>query len=213
MLLFPSRWTEAVTRSSAQHKTFTARKELEQHVREAQKSDAIGRLAGGVAHDFNNLLTIINGQADLLLSKLHAEDGTYLGLREVRDAGQRAAQLTRQLLSFGRRAMVHPQVLDLNATVLGSAHLIRRFLGEHIKLDLQLSSEDVFIIADSSQMDQLILNLVVNARDAMPHGGVLTIATKRIHQDAIDSMNIPGAVQATTSRCWCVILAPECPTK
>ncbi len=171
----------------------TARKELEQHVREAQKADAIGRLAGGVAHDFNNLLTIINGQADLLLSKLQPENKMHLGLREVRDAGQRAAQLTRQLLSFGRRAMVHPQVLDLSATILDSAHLISRFLGEHIKLDLQLQSDDAFVIADSSQMDQLILNLVVNARDAMPQGGMLTVITKRVNQEAIDAMNVPGA--------------------
>ncbi len=171
----------------------TARKELEQHVRESQKADAIGRLAGGVAHDFNNLLTIINGQTDRLLSQLRQDNVLQSGLKEVRDAGQRAAQLTRQLLSFGRRALIDPQVLDLSLIVAESAHLIRRFLGEHIHLELDLESTNAYVIADASQIDQLILNLVVNARDAMPQGGTLTIVTRRVNEASMMAMHIPDA--------------------
>ncbi len=183
--------------SGARHIIGTAQdvtrgRELEQHVRESQKADAIGRLAGGVAHDFNNLLTSSMGRR-IACYLITPRQVLQSGLKEVRDAGQRAAQLTRQLLSFGRRALIDPQVLDLSLIVAESAHLIRRFLGEHIHLELDLESTNAYVIADASQIDQLILNLVVNARDAMPQGGTLTIVTRRVNEASMMAMHIPDA--------------------
>ncbi len=154
----------------------TERKRLEDQLRQAQKMEAVGRLAGGVAHDFNNLLTIISGYSDLLLT-VPLADADREAVSAIRDAGERAAALTRQLLGFSRQTILQPQALDLNAVVVDMGKMLRRLIGADVQLTI-LPGEDVgFVKVDPSQLDQAIVNLAVNARDAMPDGGALTLET------------------------------------
>ncbi len=152
-------------------------REREDQLRQAQKMEAIGQLAGGVAHDFNNLLTAINGYADLLMSTAEKRDSAHSWLKEIRDAGERAADLTRQLLAFSRRQVLQPQVVDLNAIVRDTERLLRRVIGEDVELACNLDPHTGAVKADPNQIHQLLMNLAVNARDAMPAGGRLTIST------------------------------------
>ncbi len=154
------------------------RQRLEEQLRQAQKMEVVGRLAGGVAHDFNNLLTAINGYSDLLLEDLPAEGHEHEQVAEIRKAGERAARLTRQLLTFGRQQVVAPQVLDLNALVQGAAALLQRVIGEDVKLATALDPDLARVKADRGQLEQVLLNLAVNARDAMPTGGRLQVRTQ-----------------------------------
>jgi two-component system, cell cycle sensor histidine kinase and response regulator CckA len=153
---------------------------LDEKFREASKIEAIGRLAGGVAHDFNNLLTVINGHADLLLMEKNRSDPDWESLSAIQDAGDRAARLTQQLLAFSRRSMIEPKVLDLNSLVFESAKLLRRLIGEDVSLGLSLSPDLHSIKADQGQIEQIIINLAVNSRDAMTHGGKLSISTRNV---------------------------------
>jgi PAS domain S-box-containing protein len=155
----------------------TESKRLEEQLRQAQKMDAVGRLAGGVAHDFNNLLTVITGSSQLISRRLEPEDPIRGELDQVLRAADRAANLTRQLLMFSRRQLVEPRTLDLNALVSDTYRMLQRIIGEDIELVLKLGFELPTIRADASQIETVILNLAVNARDAMPDGGRLTIAT------------------------------------
>ena len=154
-----------------------ALRERDEQLRQAQKLEAIGRLAGGVAHDFNNLLTVINGYSELLLNGLDAGDPRRGYAKNVRDAGEHAAELTRQLLAFGRKQLLRPSVLDLNVIVRDIERILRRIIGEDIALMCTLDPSVGGVEADPHQMQQVLMNLCVNARDAMPHGGTLTIAT------------------------------------
>jgi len=156
---------------------------LESQLAQAQRLESIGRLAGGVAHDFNNLLTIINGYGDLALTSADASPVIKAHLREIRKAGERAADLTKQLLAFSRKQVLQPKVLDLNAVVHDSEKMLRRMIGEDIELDCRLSEPLWHIVADPGQMHQVIMNLAVNARDAMPEGGTLTIETSNVVLD------------------------------
>jgi PAS domain S-box-containing protein len=155
----------------------TARRALEEQLRQSQKMDAIGRLAGGVAHDFNNLLTVINAEADLLLCDLPEPHPQREALTAIRDAGWRAAELTAQLLVFSRKAIVAPKILDLNQVVTTSARLLRRVIGEDVRLLTELAPAVPQVKIDPGQLEQVLMNLAVNARDAMPRGGLLTITT------------------------------------
>lgn len=155
----------------------TSRRILEDQFRQSQKMEAIGRLAGGIAHDFNNLLTVICGYSEILLHELPPDDSSRDALNEIRKAGDRAASLTRKLLAFSRKQVLEPDILDLNALVGDCENMFRRLLGEDIRLTITLAPDLGKIKADPSQIDQVLLNLVVNARDAMPRGGELAIAT------------------------------------
>jgi PAS domain S-box-containing protein len=160
----------------------TTRRSLEQQIRQAQKMEAVGRLAAGIAHDFNNLLTVINGYSEMLLEG-ELEEGMQDKLRSVRAAGDRAATLTHQLLAFSRQQVLQPRVLDLNAMVRALEPLLRRSIGEDIELTCRLAADLQPVQADPSQIDQVLMNLVVNARDAMPEGGRLEIETGNAELD------------------------------
>ncbi len=143
----------------------------------SQKMDAIGRLAGGVAHDFNNLLTAIQGHAELLLADLPADSPIQPDLREIAEAARRATALTRQLLAFSRKQVLQPRVLDINAVVGELEKILRRLIGEDVSLDIELDDDAGFCQIDPTQIEQVLINLAVNARDAMPQGGKLSIRT------------------------------------
>jgi PAS domain S-box-containing protein len=155
----------------------TDRVALEGQLRQAQKMEAVGRLAGGIAHDFNNLLTAILSYVDFLLVSLGADHPARDDAEEVRKAAVKAADLTRQLLAFSRRQVLQPKLLDLNAIVIEMEKLLRRLIGEDVVLYTNLAADLGPVRADPSQLEQVIVNLAVNARDAMPHGGTLTIET------------------------------------
>ncbi len=157
---------------------------LQEQLTQAQKLESLGRLAGGVAHDFNNLLTVINGYSDLLLHGDPPRETYRKRLEQIRQAGRRAAELTHQLLAFGRKQMVQPKVLDLNQLVLETEQMIQRLLPENIEIVTRLDASLDTVEADPSQIHQILLNLVLNARDAMPEGGRLTLETTNAIVDA-----------------------------
>jgi two-component system, cell cycle sensor histidine kinase and response regulator CckA len=157
----------------------TERKRLEEELRQSQKMDSLGRLAGGVAHDFNNLLTVIRGYADVLTRELSEGDPRLGEVREIRRAADRATTLTRQLLALSRRQVLLPREVDLNALVQEMEQMLRRVIGENITIVTLGGADTGLVRADPGQLEQVLLNLAVNARDAMPAGGTLTIETKR----------------------------------
>ena len=161
----------------------TQRNQLEEHLRQAAKMEAVGMLAGGIAHDFNNLLTIINGYSQILLSALDPGDPNHTAVEQIMKAGERAAALTRQLLAFSRRQVMQPKVLNLNQLLSGLESMLRRLIGEDIDLRLAPAHDLGHVSADPGQIEQVVMNLVVNARDAMPRGGILTIDTQNVELD------------------------------
>ena len=154
------------------------RKRAEEELRQSQKMEAVGRLAGGVAHDFNNLLTVIKGNAELALDDLGPKEAVRVELQEIERAAERASSLTRQLLAFSRKQILNPQTFSLNAMVVEVGRILRRTVGEDIELQIVLDPELGAVRADPGQIEQVLLNLVVNARDAMPRGGTLVIETR-----------------------------------
>jgi two-component system cell cycle sensor histidine kinase/response regulator CckA len=179
------RWLEALGKNLLQepsvralvvnYRDITERKSLQEQFYQSQKMEAVGRLAGGVAHDFNNLLTAIIGYSDIALEQLPLQSETRHAIQEIKKSGERAALLTRQLLAFSRQQVLSPQLLDLNQVVLEVSHLLRRLIGEDIELVTVPRLPLGRVKADPTQLEQVLMNLAVNARDAMPQGGRLTI--------------------------------------
>jgi PAS domain S-box-containing protein len=157
----------------------TERRLLEDQLRQAHRLESVGRLAGGVAHDFNNLLTVIGGRAHLLLSRLRRDDPSRRDVELIKKTGARAAELTQQLLAFSRRQVLQPKVLNLNDVVSSLESILHRLIGEHIELVTALAPGPLTIKADPGQLEQAVMNLALNARDAMPTGGRLSISTAR----------------------------------
>ena len=154
------------------------RRRLEDQFRQSQKMEAVGRLAGGIAHDFNNLLTAIKGHVELIMEGVQPHDAIRADLEEIRNSADRAAGLTRQLLAFSRKQLLQPREVELNDEITNMESMLSRLIGEHVRLILDLSAEKTLVKVDPTQMQQVILNLVVNARDAMPDGGPVTIRTQ-----------------------------------
>ena len=175
--------SQTITHFIAIKEDISERLSLEAQYRQAQKMESVGRLASGIAHDFNNMLTVINGMADLVLERLEPSDVAHADVQEIKRSGERAATLTRQLLAFSRQQILAPQVMDLNAAVTGMASLLKRLLGEDVDLVVVQSPDLGRVKADPGQVEQVITNLAVNARDAMPLGGKLTIETKNVELD------------------------------
>jgi PAS domain S-box-containing protein len=161
----------------------TDRKRLEEQLAQSQKMEAVGQLAGGVAHDFNNILTAITGYSDMLVRKLRRDDPLYANAEEIRKASDRASALTRQLLAFSRKQVLKAEVVDLNAVVADISKMLQRLIGEHIELVTRARRQGAYVKADRGQIEQVIMNMAVNARDAMPNGGKLFIETDLVTLD------------------------------
>jgi PAS domain S-box-containing protein len=187
--------------NGAKEKTFelfaedvTERRALEEQLRQSQKMEAVGRLAGGIAHDFNNLLMVISGYSEFLLDRLGPEPALRGPAQEISSAAGRATSLTRQLLAFSRKQMLAPKILDLNSVVTESMKMLRRVIGEDIELVMNPATRLGTVRADSGQIEQVIMNLAVNARDAMPAGGKLTIETSNVSLDEEYAQSRPPLV-------------------
>lgn len=178
----------------------TDRKRAEEDVRQVHKMEAIGRLAGGIAHDFNNLLTIIRGHCEELLSKLPAGSAERQHVEAVTQTEERAAMLTRKLLSFSRRQQLHPEVLHLNTVLREMESLLGRLIGEHIQIVTHLDPAVGQVLVDPIQLEQIIMNLIVNARDAMIQGGTMTLETRNVELDEGFARQHRGAVPGEYAR-------------
>ena len=174
-----------MARAAAAHmsglvRDITERTQLELELRQSQKMEGIGQLAGGIAHDFNNLLTVIQGNSDLALDGLDPTSPSHADICEIKRAAMSAAALTKQLLAFGRRQVLQPRPIELRAVTLEIQNMLSRLIGDNIELVLNLDEAAGCVLADPGQIEQVIINLVVNARDAMPDGGRITISTKTV---------------------------------
>lgn len=168
------------------------REQLKDQLRQAQKLESIGTLAGGVAHDFNNILTVIIGLAQLVLSRTKKSDPNYSNLEGILNSAERAADLTKQLLLFSRKEEVELKIIDLNETISNLRKMLKRLIGENIKIHNNFNHNIGKIEADKNQIEQVLTNLVVNAKDAMPEGGDLTISTEKVHLDGVEAKNFPN---------------------
>ena len=173
----------AISHFVAVKRDLTERRRLEAQFLQAQKMEVVGRLAGGVAHDFNNLLTVINGNAELALTSIDEHHPVAADLKQIREAGVRAASLTRQLLAFSRKQIAKREPVDLGNLLAGFRGMLQRLIGEDIKLHVSGNAEGTQVLADASQMEQIVLNLAVNSRDAMPVGGDLWIDVRPVELD------------------------------
>ncbi len=165
---------------------------LEERYREAQKMETVGRLAGGIAHEFNNLLTVIGGYSDLLLKGFRPDDPSREAVQEIAGAAARAATLTRQLLAFGRKQVLRPRVVDVNGVVSGMRPILERLLGGHVEVDIRLQAALGRVSVDRGQLEQVVMNLAVNARDAMPRGGRLTFETRDVDARSAPPSGFPA---------------------
>jgi signal transduction histidine kinase len=179
------------------------RVKLENQLRQAQKMEAVGRLAGGIAHDFNNLLTAIRGNAELMSHRVRRDPAMAAEVEEILHAADRAASLTRQLLAFSRKQVLQPVALDINEIVSGVSRMARRIIGTDVQLRIALAPSVSQILADPAQVEQVLLNLIVNARDAMPSGGTIMVQTGNVQLGA----GAPEIVQAGIAPGPFVVLA------
>ena len=193
--------TASVVRDSDGNPEFTVgmvhdvsdRKQLEERLYQAQKLDAVGRLAGGVAHDFNNLLTVITVHSGFLLGSLDPREvGLRADVEAIEQAAQRAASLTQQLLAFGRKQVLQPRIVDLNSIVVDTNKMLHRLIGEHIEVVTALGSDLGDVQADPGQVEQVLVNLALNARDAMAEGGTLTIRTANVDPEQVPTDEAAG---------------------
>jgi signal transduction histidine kinase len=168
----------------------TARRALEEQLRQSQKLEAIGRLAGGVAHDFNNILMSIIGAADLLLMQIGLDHPARGEAEEIKQSVDRGAGLTRQLLAFSRRQAVRSRVFALGTIVRGMDTMLRRLIGPEIEFEIKCGPEPLMVLADSGQIEQVVLNLVVNARDAMPQGGRIIVGVEEVDVDDAEAATV-----------------------
>ncbi|MEM1175677.1 MAG: ATP-binding protein [Pseudomonadota bacterium] len=182
-----------VLAQDARNRSEAEGKRLQERLIQAEKMESVGRLAGGVAHDFNNMLAVILGQTEIALSQLTEGDPGYNSLKEIQQAGQRSSRLTQQLLAFARRQPVNPEVIDLNHSLESMISMLRRLIGESVTLDWQLQDNLWPVRVDPSQLDQIVVNLCVNARDAMGGRGRVRIATNNLHITAADIDELPEA--------------------
>ena len=215
-----SDWGDWFPRSSAPYGSGTSAAERkkaeealiqsEKQFRQAQKMEAVGRLAGGIAHDFNNLLTVIMGYSHVLSTEFGPQHPLRSKIEETQKAGERAAMLIRQLLAFSRKQPLEPKNLSLNNIVTNLESLLRRLIGEDIRLVIKLDPSNGRVRADQAQLEQVLMNLVVNARDAMPKGGTLTIETAQVELAKNPrSITSPRCRQDPTSNCPSAIPAVE----
>jgi two-component system cell cycle sensor histidine kinase/response regulator CckA len=200
----------AITHFVATQRDITERKKLESQFRQAQKMEGIGQLAGGVAHDFNNMLAVIQMQAELLKDEGNLSPDQTESAAEICLTVQRAAALTRQLLLFSRREVFQPRDLDLSESINNMTNMLRRTLGENIEMRLKLASQPMFLHADAGMLDQVLLNLAVNARDSMPNGGQLIIETSGVEFDEFAAsqsaqVRVGSFVRLSVSDCGCGI--------
>ena len=172
-----------IVSASAIARDVTETKRLEEMFLQAQKMEAVGRLAGGVAHDFNNLLGVIIGYSDIVEGRLKDDDPVRAKVAQIRKAGQGAARLTRQLLAFSRQQILDSRILDLNSVVTDVQKMLQRLIGADVEMVTALSPNLACVKADQGQLEQVIMNLIVNSRDAMPDGGTLTIETSNVQLD------------------------------
>ena len=170
----------------------TELRDMEQQFRQAQKMEAIGRLAGGVAHDFNNLLTVVNGYCDIVLQRLQPYDPLRKPILEIRKAGERATGLSRQLLTFSRKQVVKPRPVNLVQLIQESRGMLERLVGEDVEIKAYLDAAAGLVMADPGQLDQVLMNLAVNARDAMPQGGCLGLQVSQVHVDRETALSLSG---------------------
>jgi len=183
-----------VASASAIARDITETKRMEEMFRQAQKMEAVGRLAGGVAHDFNNLLSVIIGYGEIVEESLKKDDPLRAKAEQINKAGRRAVGLTRQLLAFSRQQILEPTILNLNSIVSDVHKMLQRLIGEDIELVTALAPHLASVKADQGQIEQIIMNLAVNSRDAMPEGGTLTIETTNLEADELYALNHPGLV-------------------
>lgn len=183
-----------VTRLAGVITDLTEQRQLENQFRQSQKMEAVGVLAGGVAHDFNNMLTAINGYSELALRSLPASDPVRSNIEEIKKAGVRATMLTNQLLAFSRRQLLRPELVHINETVAETSNMLKRLIGEDVELECILNPNVGEISVDPGQLSQILMNLAVNARDAMPRGGKLTIETANVNVDLKYAHNHVGVV-------------------
>jgi signal transduction histidine kinase/ActR/RegA family two-component response regulator len=196
---------DAVTRELAEHKrTRESLERAEERLRQAAKMEAVGRLAGGVAHDFNNILTVVLSYSEMLLHRVTESDPERADLLEIRRAGERAAELTKQLLAFSRKQIILPRVVSLNTVLTGVAPMLKRTLGEDVELNLLQHPELWLSKVDPGQVEQVLMNLIVNARDAMPNGGTITIETLNAHLDEAYAAEHP---EASVGDHVCIVVA------
>jgi signal transduction histidine kinase len=175
--------SQRIVGASAIARDITAQKKVEDHLRQAQRMEAIGRLAGGIAHDFNNILGIIISSTELLRDRLARDSETALYVDNIRKTADRGAVLTRQLLVFGRKPVAQLEIVDLNQRVMEVSKLLKPLMGDDVETILQTRATPALVEVDPGQLDQVIVNLAVNSRDAMPHGGRFTLETSNIDQD------------------------------